>query len=104
MISALFNLYRFLENDASKKFDRRSKGEESLDLLSKLPYGNAKSFSSLGRRPFMVSEVECPCCDADIPLDGDEKAGELVVCSYCNMTVRLLKRKGDWILVEDLEE
>ena len=52
----------------------------------------------------MGSEVECPYCDADIPLDGDEKAGELVVCSYCNMTVRLLKKKGDWVPVEDLEE
>ena len=52
----------------------------------------------------MVSEVECPYCDADIPLDGDEKPGELVVCSYCNMTVKLLKKKGDWVPVEDLED
>ena len=52
----------------------------------------------------MGSEVECPYCDADIPLDGDEKPGELVVCSYCNMIVKLLKKKGEWVPVEDLEE
>ncbi len=52
----------------------------------------------------MGIEVECPYCDAEIPLDGDEKSGEMIVCSYCNMTVKLLKKKGEWVSVEDLEE
>jgi len=52
----------------------------------------------------MESEIECPYCDADIPLDGDEKPGELVVCSYCDMTVKLLKKNGEWVPSEDVEE
>ena len=52
----------------------------------------------------MEREIECPFCDAEIPLDGDEKPGELLVCSYCNMTVKLSKKKGEWVPVEDLEE
>jgi len=30
----------------------------------------------------MAIELTCPICDADIPLDGDEKSGDLVLCSY----------------------
>ncbi len=52
----------------------------------------------------MGSEVECPYCDADIPLEGDEEVGDLVVCSYCSMTVKLLKKKGKWVPSEDVEE
>ncbi len=59
--------------------------------------------SNLGRY-FMAIELTCPICDADIPLDGDEKSGDLVLCSYCKMTFKMLKRKNDWTLVEDFEE
>ncbi len=50
------------------------------------------------------NEVECPVCGADIPLDGQEKPGELVVCSYCMTTVKLLKKSGGWIPSEDVDE
>ena len=52
----------------------------------------------------MATELECPLCEADIPLEGDEKPGDLIVCSYCNMTFKLLKGKKKWILVEEFEE
>ena len=52
----------------------------------------------------MSKEVECPICSADIPLDGDEKTGYLVMCSYCKMTFKLLKKKDGWSLMEDFEE
>ncbi len=52
----------------------------------------------------MSTELECPVCDADIPLDGDEKAGDLILCSFCKVTFRLLKRKDNWILEEDFDE
>jgi hypothetical protein len=52
----------------------------------------------------MAIELTCPICDADIPLDGDEKSGDLVLCSYCNMTFKMLKKQEDWTLVEDFEE
>ena len=31
----------------------------------------------------------CPVCSADIPLAGDEKAGEEVFCTYCGAPFRL---------------
>ena len=52
----------------------------------------------------MIKDVVCPICEAEIPLDGDEKSGDLVLCSYCNMTFKMLKKNDDWTLVEDFEE
>ena len=52
----------------------------------------------------MSIELECPICDADIPLDGDERTGDLVLCSYCKVTFKLIKGKEKWILEEDLDE
>jgi len=52
----------------------------------------------------MATELTCPICDADIPLDGDEKSGDMVLCSYCNVTFKVLKTMNDWTLVEDFEE
>jgi len=51
----------------------------------------------------MAKELECPICDADIPLDGNEKSGDLVLCSYCKVTFKLLRTKDKWILSEDFE-
>jgi hypothetical protein len=52
----------------------------------------------------MSEELECPVCDADIPLDGDERSGDLVLCSFCKMTFKILRKKETWFLVEDYEE
>ncbi len=52
----------------------------------------------------MTEDLECPICDADIPLEGDEKSGDLVLCSYCKMSFKMLRKKEKWILVEDFEE
>jgi len=52
----------------------------------------------------MAKEMVCPICDADIPMEGDEKPGDLLLCSYCKVTFKLLKRKDKWVLVEDFEE
>ena len=51
----------------------------------------------------MSTELECPICDADIPMDGDERTGDFVLCSFCNVTFKLIKAKDKWILVEDFE-
>ena len=51
-----------------------------------------------------TKELVCPICEADIPLDGDEKPGDLILCSYCKMTLKMIKKKGNWILVEDFDE
>jgi hypothetical protein len=52
----------------------------------------------------MATELECPICDADIPLDGNEKSGDLVLCSFCKVTFKLLRTKDKWVLSEDFEE
>jgi hypothetical protein len=47
--------------------------------------------------------MNCPICDADIILDGDERPGDSVYCSYCNsqLKVRLIKGTEDIKLVDD---
>ncbi len=52
----------------------------------------------------MAKDLECPVCDADIPLEGNEKPGDLVLCSYCKVTFKLIKSKGKWALTEEFEE
>ena len=49
-------------------------------------------------------EMECPVCEAYIPLEGDERSGDMVLCSYCKVTFKLLRKKGNWILAEEFEE
>lgn len=51
----------------------------------------------------MSTEIECPICDADIPLEGNEQTGDLVLCSFCRVTFKIIKRKDKWILTEDFE-
>jgi DNA-directed RNA polymerase subunit RPC12/RpoP len=34
-------------------------------------------------------DLSCPVCSADLPLSGDEKAGEEVFCTYCGAPFRL---------------
>ena len=52
----------------------------------------------------MTEVLECPLCDAVIPLEGGQKSGDLIVCSYCQITLKLLKGKDKWILSEDFDE
>lgn len=52
----------------------------------------------------MSIELECPVCDADIPLDGDEKQGDLILCSFCRVTFKMFKKKEKWVLQEDFDE
>jgi hypothetical protein len=52
----------------------------------------------------MAKELLCPVCEAEIPLDGDEKSGDLIMCSYCQMTLKMVKAKDKWILEEEFEE
>ena len=51
-----------------------------------------------------TKEMECPICEAYIPLEGDERPGDMILCSYCHVTFKLLREKGDWILAEEFEE
>ncbi|MBW1973419.1 MAG: hypothetical protein JRI44_11400 [Deltaproteobacteria bacterium] len=49
-------------------------------------------------------EVICPVCDASIPLEGDEKPDDEIYCSYCGMPLRLIKKDGELIASDDVEE
>ncbi len=39
-------------------------------------------------------DYKCPVCDADLTLDGDEKPGNTVYCSFCNSTIKVYGTKG----------
>ncbi|HBR16839.1 MAG TPA: sulfonate ABC transporter [Deltaproteobacteria bacterium] len=42
----------------------------------------------------VVQYLTCPMCDADVPLSEDEKAGEEVYCPYCQVPLKVRKKKG----------
>lgn len=42
-----------------------------------------------------VKELTCSVCSADIPLAGDEQAGDEVYCAYCNAPHRLTAAATD---------
>jgi len=44
-----------------------------------------------------ATEIDCPICEGNIPLHGDEVAGEEVFCGYCGVKSALTKKilKGD---------
>lgn len=45
----------------------------------------------------------CPVCDADIQLDGDERPGDDLYCSYCKSAIKIQAIKGsdDYDLIDD---
>jgi hypothetical protein len=48
------------------------------------------------------SYMLCPLCDCDIPMTGEEKAGDEVYCPFCECPLKLRKNKEDkFILMED---
>ena len=51
-----------------------------------------------------TKELECPVCEADIPLEGGEQQGDMILCSYCKSPFKLLKQRGVWFLAEEFEE
>ncbi len=46
-------------------------------------------------------EVTCPVCDADIPVAGDEKAGEEVFCAFCRAPLTVRLGQNDELELED---
>ncbi len=45
--------------------------------------------------------LNCPMCDAEVPLSGDEKVGEDVFCPYCSVPLKLKKKKTDELFLEE---
>jgi uncharacterized Zn-finger protein len=46
-------------------------------------------------------ETSCPYCEAEIPLEGDEKKGDEIYCSYCEMKLRLARINGNLEAIEE---
>jgi len=48
-------------------------------------------------------EATCPYCEAEIPLEGNEKEGDEVYCSYCQMRLKLETIDGKLEAIEEEE-
>ena len=51
----------------------------------------------------MRSELSCPICNADVPMNGDEQQGDEVFCTYCGAPLTL-KGSGEDLSDMELEE
>jgi len=59
--------------------------------LAEMPYSEAHT-----------RYLECPMCDVEVPLSGDEKIGEQVFCPYCQCPLSLRKKKkSDELYLEE---
>ena len=56
-------------------------------------------------RADMTVEMDCPICDAPIPLDNNERSGDIIQCSFCKEFFKLLQTKDKGlVLIEEFEE
>jgi uncharacterized Zn-finger protein len=46
----------------------------------------------------------CPYCEAEIPLEKEDKEGDEVYCSYCQMRLKLETIDGKLEAIEEEEE
>jgi hypothetical protein len=42
----------------------------------------------------------CPICQAEVPLSGEERPGDAVYCSYCEIELRLKRTGKEWEVEE----
>lgn len=49
----------------------------------------------------MAKDLECPICNADVPLDGSEKRGDEVFCAYCRAPLVVQGASDDELELED---
>ena len=50
----------------------------------------------------MAVEIDCPICDAPIPLDNNERQGDIIQCSFCKECFKLLQTKDKGlVLIEE---
>ena len=46
-------------------------------------------------------DLECPICNADVPLSGEESPGEEVFCAYCRAPLTLSGKSDDDMELEE---
>ena len=42
-----------------------------------------------------MKDYKCPVCDADLNIDGDERPGDTVYCSYCSSSIKITGLNGE---------
>jgi hypothetical protein len=50
---------------------------------------------------YRVRTVSCPICNADVPMDGDEREGDVVYCAYCEAPLKVGSRGATEIELEE---
>ena len=78
--------------------------------MSQATHWPLKAFPPRSDGPGMgVPDPACPVCDADLMFAGDERAGDLVHCTFCGAPFLLRERprrpdedEARWELEEDL--
>ena len=45
--------------------------------------------------------LECPLCDVEVPMSGDEEVGDQVFCQYCQSPLTLKKTKSEELYLEE---
>ena len=38
-----------------------------------------------------MRDGSCPICNADVPMSGDERPGDVVYCAYCQAPLKVTK-------------
>jgi hypothetical protein len=49
-------------------------------------------------------ELSCPVCDAELLFGGDERRGDVIICSYCGAPFTVQKAASDedeWEIEDD---
>ena len=49
----------------------------------------------------VLHELSCPTCEADIPLVGDERVGQELLCLYCGAPSKIRAAEEQQIELED---
>ena len=58
-------------------------------------------------RSMATKDLSCPICNADLPLNGDERKGDEIFCTYCGAPCRLMVKpkklddKDEYMAEED---
>ena len=47
------------------------------------------------------NDLECPMCDVEIEMSGEEKLGTEVTCPFCDTPLKLKKTKDDILFLQE---
>jgi len=45
--------------------------------------------------------LQCPLCDAEVPISEDDKAGDQLFCPYCQSPLRVREKAEEIYLADD---